>query len=176
MKPIIPSPPSKAALAALVSLGFAIPACQPPEAPANKEALPPAYTSNLITDPSLTRAIGEIHDWAVEQTGADQKPLYGRVEVLHPVKTVQPYGVGVFQQELRVPVILTTGPGWEGLSHEQREAVVTSAFNHIQELLQADSDDETLPQATLTVQTPLGIELAWINHLDPSGHNVHGND
>jgi hypothetical protein len=168
-------PLSRAVLAALSCLGLAIPACEPPEAPRKSPALPPAYTSNLITDPALVGVIEEIRDWTLKRTGAEEKPLYSRVEVLHPVKTVQPYGVGVFQQESRLPVILTTGPGWEGLSHEQREAAVAEAFNHIQDLLKPLHDDSS-PRCTLTVQTPLGIELAWINHLDPSGHNVHGND
>jgi len=155
-------------LASLIALG-----CEPRNAA--KDGLPPAYTSNQITDPALHEAADEIRTWATQQASTDQKPLYSRVEVLPPVPTVQPYGVGVFQQEVRLPVILTTGPGWTGMKLPEKEAAVAQAFRHISERLQALNHKPVL-QPTLTVQTPQGMELAWMNQLDPSGKNVHGDE
>lgn len=137
--------------------------------------LPPAYTSNQITDPALLAIADEIRAWGTKQTGIDDKPLYGRVEVLRPVPIVQPYGVGVFQQEPRLPVILTTGPGWSGLGHEAKEAAVAGAFGHFSDALKA-LKAETPLRPTLTVQTPQGMALTWINRLDPNGKNIHGDD
>lgn len=152
----------------LVALG-----CRPPSRPVGN--LPPAYTSNQITHPALVKAADEIKAWGSRQTGAGGGPLYDRVEVLSPVPIVQPYGVGVFQEEVRLPVILTTGSGWTGLKPPEKEAAVARAFKHIAELLRSLDHKPTL-QPTLTVQTPQGIGLAWINRLDPNGKNVHGDD
>lgn len=164
LRPILTTIP----LLGLIALG-----CEPRNAA--KAGLPPAYTSNQITDPALHEAADEIQTWATRQTNAGQKPLYSRVEVLPPVPTVQPYGVGVFQQEVRLPVILTTGPGWTGMKLPEKEAAVAQAFRHISERLQALNHKPAL-QPTLTVQTPQGMELAWMNQLDPSGKNVHGDE
>lgn len=160
-------------IATLAASCLALPACEP--AVHTEGKLPPAYTSNQITDPAIVRAAGEITTWAAEQKGAEGKALYGKVEVLAPVPIVQPYGVGIFQEELRLPVIFTTGPGWAGLEHEKKEAAVATAFNHLSDVLRALDHKPELPP-TLTVQSPQGIELAWINRLDPSGKNVHGDD
>jgi hypothetical protein len=160
-------------LVTLPVLCFVVPACRPPNHPVG--TLPPAYTSNQITDPALLEAAEGLKTWGANQPSADGKSLYSRVEVLPPVPIVQPYGVGVFQQELRLPVILTTGPGWAGLKHSEKEAAVAQAFNHISDVLKALGGKTPL-QPTLTVQTPQGIELTWINRLDPNGKNVHGDD
>src|SRR4051812_45586775 len=107
-------------LATLPLLSLVVPACRPQNTP--KGELPPAYTSNQITDPALHQVAEGIQAWGSKQAGADRKPLYSRVEVLPPVPVVQPYGVGVFQQEVRLPVIFTTGPGWAGLKPAEKEA------------------------------------------------------
>lgn len=148
---------------------------QPP--PAGEQALPLAYTSNQITDPALRSIAEEIQDLALKQIGAGGLPLYSRVEVLVPAKTVQPYGVGAFQQELRLPVILTTGLGWAGLKREgnEKEAKIAQTFNAISAKLEKLNRKPPL-WPTLTIQTPQGMELAWINHLDASGKNLHGDE
>jgi hypothetical protein len=130
---------------------------------------------NQITDPALRKVTDEIQKWAVEQIGAGRQPLYSRAEVLPPAQTVQPYGVGAYQQEPRLPVILTTGPGWAALRPAEKEAMAAQAFHDFSERLQALKREPPL-QPTLTIQTPQGMELAWINHLDPSGKNVHGDE
>jgi hypothetical protein len=151
--------------------------CQrlPSPQPAAEQPLPPAYTSNQITDPALHRIAEEIRDLAVKQIGAGGLPLFSRAEVLVPVKTVQPYGVGAFQQELRLPVILTTGLGWAGLKQQDKDAKVAQTFNAISAKLETLKHQPPL-WPTLTIQTPQGMELAWINHLDASGKNLHGED
>ncbi len=153
--------------------GLAMVGCQPPPTPVG--VLPPAYTSNQIMDPALQQIAEDIQTWVSKQVGAGEKPQYGRVEVLPPVPIVQPYGVGVFQHEVRLPVILTTGPGWADMKPEAKEEAVTQAFREISDRLLALKREPVL-QPTLTVQTPLGMELTWINRLDPNEKNVHGDD
>jgi hypothetical protein len=150
--------------------------CQrvPPPPPPQQE-LPPAYTSNQITDPALRRIEEEIRDLVAKQIGAGGMPLFSRTEVLVPARTVQPYGVGAFQQELRLPVILTTGLGWARLKRDDKEAKVAQTFNAISAKLETLKRQPPL-WPTLTIQTPQGMELAWINHLDASGKNLHGDE
>jgi hypothetical protein len=167
------SRPWRVALALLPISSLVIPACQPRKA--KDVGLPPAYTYNQITDPALREVADEIQSWASRLAGADQKPLYSRIEILSPVPIVQPYGVGVFQEEVRLPVIFTTGPGWAGAKLAEKEAEVARTFVHISGLLKPLNHEPAL-RPTLTVQTPEGIELSWINHLDPSGKNVHGSE
>lgn len=164
---------SRLALSVLSLVGLSLVGCEKPPAP--KGELPPAYTSNRITDPALGDVSDEIRAWAVKRTGAGGKPLYEKVEVLPPAPVVQPYGVGVFQQEIRLPVILTTGPGWSGLKAAEKEDAVAAAFREFDERLRVVKHEPPL-RPTLTVQTPEGLELSWINHLDPTEKNVHGDD
>ncbi len=147
----------------------------PAERPAAAGELPPAYTFNQINDPALRQVAEEIKTWASQQKGSGTRPLYSRVEVLPPARIVQPYGVGVFQQELRLPVILTIGPGWSALKAGEKESAVAGAFNELSRRLQA-MERQPAPRPTLTVQTPQGMELSWINRLDASGKNVHGDE
>jgi hypothetical protein len=149
--------------------------CQRPAPAPQPEALPPAYTSNQIVDPALRKVAEEIKTWTGQQVGAGGQKLYSQAEVLAPAQTVQPYGVGSYQQELRLPVILRTGPGWAGLPLGEKEAKVAQAFTRLSEQLQALKREPPL-RPTLTVQTPQGMELAWVNHLDPSGKYVHGDE
>jgi hypothetical protein len=136
--------------------------------------LPPAYPQNQITEPRLLEVADGFKAWALAQrAGKPEQPLYQRVEVLPPAQTVQPYGVGAYQQEPRLPVILTTGPGWNELRPADREERAAAAFKEITARLAALKREPAL-QPTLTIQTPQGLELGWINHLDPSGKNLHG--
>jgi len=138
-------------------------------------ALPPAYTSNQLTDPALVEVAHGIETWGSQQVDANQKSLYSRIEVLSPVPIVQPYGVGVFQHEVRLPAIFTTGPGWAGLKAAEKETVIAKTYTQISGLLKTLKREPPL-QATLTVQTPQGMELTWLNRLEPNGKNVHGDD
>ncbi len=166
---------SMTGLALAAAVGVALPGCRRAAPGPPPGALPPAYTSNQIVDPALSKVAEEIRTWAAQQVGAGRQALYSRAEVLAPVQTIQPYGVGAYQQELRLPVILRTGPGWAGLSPEDKEAKVAQAFRWLSEQLQNLKGEPSL-RPTLTVQTPQGMELAWVNHLDPNGKNVHGDE
>lgn len=148
---------------------------QPPAERPTKGELAPAYTHNVIVDPALREIAEKIRAQALQEIGADHLALYSRVEVLPPTQTVQPYGVGVFQQEPRLPVIFTTGPGWASLKQADKEARVAKAFRTIAAQLEALKQSPPL-RLTLTIQTPQGEELGWINHLDPSGKNLHGDE
>jgi hypothetical protein len=146
----------------------------PPPAPAEQE-LPPAYTSRQITDPALRQLAEESQIWILKQVGPGGQPLYSRAEILAPVQTVMPYGVGAYQQEPRLPVILTTGAGWTGLAREDKEAKVAEIFRLLTAKLETLMTQPPL-RPTLTIQTPQGLELAWINYLDPSGKNLHADE
>jgi hypothetical protein len=162
--------------AALVTIWVAPCGCQPTPPSAAPQSLPPAYTSHQLTDPAVRKVAAEIENWAVQQVGADRQPLYSKVEVLPPVQTVQPYGVGAYQQEARLPVILTTGPGWRsGLKSDDKEKKAAEAFGECSVRLAALNRQPAL-KPTLTIQTPQGMELTWINYLDPSVKNVHGDE
>jgi hypothetical protein len=165
------SPPVFAALVWLAALG-----CQrtPPDRPP-ESGLPPAYASRHFNDPELGKIAEEICQQALQKTAPSGQPLYSRAEVLPPAPTVQPYGVGVYQQEVRLPVILTTGAGWSLLKTEEKEKTAAQAFRDLSERLRSIQHDPQL-RPTLTIQTPEGMELAWINHLDPNGKNLHGDE
>ena len=168
--------PGRIGLIALTMVSSIVSGCQrtPPDRPTEK-ALPPAYTRNQINDPALREAAEQIRTWALQQVGAGGQPLYSHAETPPPVQTVQPYGVGVFQQEPRLSVILTTGPGWDGLKPAEKETKVAQAFHEFSTRLGGLKREPAL-RPTLIVQTPQGMELAWINQLDPSGKNVHGDE
>lgn len=172
MKP--PRSPIAVLPLALTLLAVLMAGCRrQPDAAARQ--LPPAYPRNQINDPALRDLAADLHKWSAQQVGSEQRPLYSRSEILPPVPTVQPYGVGVFQQERRLPVILTIGPGWHDLKAADKEARVREAFEEISRRLHSLPPPANL-QPTLSVQTPQGMELAWINHLDPSGKNLHGDE
>ena len=106
---------------------------------------------------------------------APPAPLFRRVEVPPPTRTVLPYGVGAYQQEPRLPAILTTGPGWASQEPEEKEAVAAQAFANLSQALEALKLDPPL-RPTLTIQTPSGLELAWINDLIEGRKNIHGDE
>jgi hypothetical protein len=172
MKPIDVAPWLSLGVLAGIGLGCNLPS-PPAEPPPGAAAdLPPAYLRNQITDAGLRAVAKEFTEWALAQRAGDQA-VYGRVEVLPPAQTVQPYGVGAYQQEPRLPVILTTGPSWDRLKAREKEARAAEAFHHMEGLLKGLKHDPPL-RPTLAVQTPEGMELGWINRLDPGGTNLHG--
>jgi hypothetical protein len=147
---------------------------RPPAGGGEQNDLPPAYPQNQITEPRLLEVADGFKAWALRQrVGKPERPLYQRVEVLPPAQTVQPYGVGAYQQETRLPVILTIGPGWDELQRPDKELRAARAFQEISASL-AELKRQPALRPTLTIQTPQGMELAWINHLDPGGKNLHG--
>jgi hypothetical protein len=100
--------------------------------------LPPAYTRDLILDPRLVAIARTFTAWAEEQKSGDQ-PVFGRVEILPPAPTLLPYGIGTYQKETRLPVILITGAGWSALTPEAREELASHAFREISARLAAES-------------------------------------
>ena len=177
------------ALPVLVILGLAVSGCgrtvtlletkvlPEPTAPVGAKNLPQAYARSQINDPGLQQFAEEFKAWALQQTtgGATPGLLFKRVEVLPPTRTVLPYGVGAFEQELRLPTILTTGPGWASQNPEEKEAVAVHAFRELSRGIEALKLDPPL-RPTLTIQTPSGLELAWMNDLNEGRRNIHGDD
>ena len=136
--------------------------------------MPPAYTRDKILDPKLAEAARAFTAWAVDQkVGA--KPVFGRVETLPPAPTLLPYGIGTYQKQTRLPAILITGPGWPDLSRDDREALAARAYRELSRLLESTAVDPPV-RATVTIQTPQGLELGWINELEPGRTLLHGED
>ena len=136
--------------------------------------LPPAYTRDKILDPKLAEVARAFTAWAGEQK-VQAGSVFGRVEVLPPAPTLLPYGIGTYQKELRLPAILITGPGWRTLTGENREALAARAFQELSRLLESTASASAV-RATVTVQTPQGLELCWINNLEPGRKLLHGED
>ena len=152
----------------LAVLGFfAAAGCRPSAPPPAAADLPPAYPRATITDPKVAATAKAFTAWAAEQQTNGQ-PVFARVEVLPPVPTLLPYGIGTYQKEPRLPAILTTGPGWDALPADRREAAAAAAFTELATQLAAPL------RPTVTVQTRDGTELAWINELPPGRKLLHG--
>jgi hypothetical protein len=136
--------------------------------------MPPAYTRDKILDPKLAEAARAFTAWAVDQkVGA--KPVFSRVETLPPAPTLLPYGIGTYQKQARLPAILITGPGWPDLSRDDREALAARAYRELSQLLESTAVDPPV-RATVTIQTPQGLELGWINEPEPGRTLLHGED
>jgi hypothetical protein len=155
-------------VAVLASAGCDRPAAAP------SGDLPPAYTRDKILDPKLTEVARAFTAWAGEQK-VPAGAVFERVEVLPPAPTLLPYGVGTYQKQLRLPAILITGPGWRALDDDDREAQASRAFRELSRLLETSGGASTV-RATVTIQTPQGLELCWINDVQPGRKLVHGED
>jgi hypothetical protein len=148
-----------------------------PPAGAQGQGLPQAYPRSHINDPGLRTCAEDFKTWALQQRspGADPAPLFLRVEVQPPTRTILPYGVGAYQQEQRLPAILTVGPGWASLKSDAREAAAAQAFRQLAGGLEALKLDPPLRlRPTLTIQTESGLVLGWINDLLEGRKNLHG--
>jgi len=135
--------------------------------------LSPAYPRSDITDPALVDASKQIQTYINEQKSALGDSLFSKTEILAPAKIVLPYGVGVFQQELRMPVILTTGTGWKSMKQSEKETEVKAAYQNMLNILQKL---KAPLKPSLTIQTPQGLEISWINDLNGSSKFVFGDE
>ena len=134
----------------------------------------PAYTRDKILDPKLAEVARAFIAWAGDQK-VQAGAVFGKVEVLPPAPTLLPYGIGTYQKQLRLPAILITGPGWRALDADDREALAARAFQELSRLLES-SASASVVRATVTIQTPQGLELCWINDLEPGRKLLHGED
>jgi hypothetical protein len=134
--------------------------------------LPPAYTRDKIIDPKLAEAAHSFTGW-VEAQKVGPSRIFSRVEVLPPAPTLLPYGIGTNQKEMRFPAILITGPGWPSLKLSERDALAAKVFEQLSAQLAAIGQDPPI-QPSVTIQTPQGLELAWINAIEPGGKYLHG--
>jgi hypothetical protein len=159
----------------LAGLLLASPGCDRPSVPPRGD-LPPAYTRDKILDPKLAEAARAFTRWAGEQK-VGTRPAFERVEVLPPAPTILPYGIGTYQKQSRLPAILITGPGWRDLSRADRDALAARAFRELSRLLEpTGAESATAVRATVTIQTRQGLELGWINDLEPGRALLHGED
>jgi hypothetical protein len=138
---------------------------------ASSEMLP-AYTRDKIIDPKLADASRSFIGW-VESQKTGKGPVFSRVEVLPPTPTVLPYGIGANQKENRLPAILITGSGWSSLEAEERESMAARVFLELSARLAAIQPEPPI-RPSVTIQTPQGLELAWINQIEPGEKYLHG--
>jgi hypothetical protein len=155
-------------------LALASPGCGRRPAVTPAADLPPAYTRDKIVDPKLAEVARAFTVWAEAQK-VQAAAVFGKVEVLPPAPTLLPYGIGTYQKQMRLPAILITGPGWGALTRNDREALAARAFEELSRHLRSSPSTSALG-ATVTVQTPQGLELAWINTLEPGRKLLHGED
>jgi hypothetical protein len=134
--------------------------------------LPPAYTRDKILDPKLAEVARAFTGWAGEQK-VRARAVFSKVEVLPPAPTLLPYGIGTYQKQMRLPAILTTGPGWRDLPGDDREVLAARAFQELSRRLESSASAAPV-HATLTIQTPQGLELCWINEMEPGRRLLHG--
>ena len=147
--------------------------CEQPAVPPAAD-LPPAYTRDKILDPKLAEVARAFTAWAGAQQ-VQAGAVFGKVEVLPPAPTLLPYGIGTYQKQLRLPAILITGPGWRALAGDDRERLAARAFQELSRLLESSAGASAV-RATVTIQTPQGLELCWINDLEPGRKLLHGED
>ncbi len=150
------------------------PGCNRRATPKPAEDLPPAYVRDQILDPAMAETARAFMAWVDSQKAGDE-PAFGKVQVLPPAPMLLPYGVGTYQKETRLPAILITGPGWRELSHDDREALAGRAFDELSRLLKTTAADSSI-RPTVTIQTPQGLELGWINDREPGRTLLHGED
>jgi hypothetical protein len=125
----------------------------------------------VITDPKLLAVAQEFQHWVLTaNTSPKGRPLFSRVEVVPVTQTILPYGVGVYQKEPRLPVILTTGQGWDDLGEDEKEKLIASVYDELAERL----EHAGFCRPTLTLQTPQGLLLAWDNGPLPEMKLLHG--
>jgi hypothetical protein len=136
--------------------------------------LPPTYTRDKILDPKLAEASRAFIAWSTEQK-VQSRAVFDRVDVLPPAPTLLPYGIGTYEKQLRMPAILITGPGWRALSSNDRESLAARAFAELSRLLRENAGS-TGVRGTVTIQTPQGLELCWINEPEPGRKLLHGED
>jgi hypothetical protein len=134
--------------------------------------LPPAYTRDKILDPKLAEVARAFQAWASNQK-VQAEPAFEKVEILPPAPTVLPYGVGTYEKQFRLPAMLITGPGWRRLADDQRETLAANAFRELTRLLESSASESPV-RATVTIQTPQGLELGWINDVEPGKKLLHG--
>lgn len=146
--------------------------CRPAPPPPPADNLPPVYPRAIINDPKVAEIASEFTAWT-DQQQAGGKPVFSRIEVLPPVPTLEPYGIGTYQKVSRLPIILTTGPGWATLPAESREEITAAAFTDVSDRLQGARIEPAL-RPTVTIQTPEGLELAWVNTITPGRRLLHG--
>ena len=136
--------------------------------------LPPAYTRDRIDDPALIDLRRSFIAWIESLKVGDARTM-SRVEVLPLAPTLLPYGIGTYQKESRLPVILVTGPGWERLKPGECEALAKRIFQDLSDRLGALHRPQRI-RPTLTIQTALGFELGWINEIESGTTLLHGLD
>lgn len=131
-----------------------------PMAPAADPSMAPAYPRSTIEDPPTARAAAELVNLVKKRQTVEGENLFDRCDVLPPVRSILPYGAGQYEQLTRLPIIVTTGPGWDKLNGDSRQKELRTLFVSITQTMQGLNN---MGGPTLTVVNPRGWQVAWMN-------------
>jgi len=158
----------------MTGMGFLAGCGAPAPVPADHEATgEPVYPRSAISNPGVLRVAGLIRDLALRERTTAGAELFSACDILPPAKSVLPYGVGQYEQQLRLPVILTTSPAWDKVSAESRR-VALAGFREAAERFTADVPE--LKGATITVVNSRGWQIAWLNGTAHDGRMFLGDE
>ena len=133
----------------------------------------PVYPRSAISNPAILRVAGLIRELALRERTADGAELFSSCEILPPARSVLPYGVGQYEQQLRLPVILTTSPAWEKMPAESRR-IALAGFREVAERSTANVPE--LKGPTITVVNSKGWQIAWLNGVAHDGRMFLGDE
>lgn len=158
----------------VIGMGFLVGCGAPaPVVLVNETIGEPVYPRSAISDPGILKVAGLIRDLALRKRTADGAELFSGCDILPPAKSVLPYGVGQYEQQLRLPVILTTSAAWEKLNAESRRTALTGLREAAERFA---SDVPGLNGPTITVVNSRGWQVAWLNGPVPDGRMFLGDE
>jgi len=120
----------------------------------------PAYPRSTMGDAPTERVATELATLTKNRQTPAGEILFDRCDVLPPVRSILPYGAGQYEQQTRLPIILTTAPGWEKLDAVARQTELRALFVAISQSTQSLG---SVSGPILTVVNPRGWQVAWMN-------------
>jgi len=120
----------------------------------------PAYPRSTMGDEATARVAAELTALAKNRQTPTGEILFDRCDVLPPVRSILPYGAGQYEQQTRLPIILTTASGWNKLDSAARQIELRTLFVAITQSTQGLA---SVGGPTLTVVNPRGWQVAWMN-------------
>jgi hypothetical protein len=134
-----------------------VPAVKPAEASAE-----PVYPRSTISDPETKRVAAIVRNLFLERQTRKGEKLFSSCDILPPARSVLPYGVGQYEQQLRLPIIVTTATAWDRLDGPGRRSILAdlheSSIRYIAEV-------PALKGPSITVVNSKGWQVAWLTSL-----------
>ncbi|NBU77321.1 MAG: hypothetical protein EBS30_19235, partial [Planctomycetes bacterium] len=117
----------------------------------------PAYPRSTMGDEATARVAAELTALAKNRQTPTGEILFDRCDVLPPVRSILPYGAGQYEQQTRLPIILTTASGWNKLDSATRQIELRTLFVAITQSTQGLA---SVGGPTITVVNPRGWQVA----------------